>query len=81
MLQVSGNSKLVIDWAIDIAQFSNIVLEPILERILEIKALFEGVSFAHVFREFNHKAYQLSKECHFPGRRSSVCARGQDHIL
>jgi hypothetical protein len=51
-----GDSKLVMDWANDEVQISIIVLEPILERMLEIKALFEEVSFAHVFREFNHKA-------------------------
>lgn len=35
---------------------------PILDRIMEKKLIFEEVSFAHVYREFNHKVDQLSKE-------------------
>jgi hypothetical protein len=31
-------------------------------RIMENKLFFEEVSFAHVYREFNHKVDQLSKE-------------------
>jgi len=54
--KILGDSKLVMDWANDEVQIFIIVLEPILERMLEIKALFEKVYFAHVFREFNHKA-------------------------
>jgi ribonuclease HI len=54
-IQVLGDSKLVMDWANGKAQI-------ILERILEIRALFEEVSFAHIFREFNHKVDHLSKE-------------------
>jgi hypothetical protein len=38
------------------------VLEPIMERILEIRELFEEVSFTHISREFNHKVGHLSNE-------------------
>jgi len=48
-IQVLGDSRLVMDWENGKAQITNMVLGPILERILEIKALFEEVSFAHIF--------------------------------
>lgn len=60
-IQVFGDSKLVINWENEKVHFSNLVLETIREQLLEIKALFEEVSFVHAFREFNHTTDHLSK--------------------
>ena len=38
------------------------VLEPTMERVLEKISHFEQISFAHIYRDFNHKVDQLSKE-------------------
>jgi hypothetical protein len=54
--------EILVDWAIGKSQIQNLVLELIVERIVGLRALFEDISFAHIYRNFNHKAYQLSKE-------------------
>jgi hypothetical protein len=61
-LQVFGDSKLLMDWENGKSNISNLELGPIFNRIMENKIVFEEVSFAHVYREFNHKVDQLSKE-------------------
>ena len=44
------------------SNISNLELGPISNRIMEKQLFFEEASFAHVYREFNHKDDQLSKE-------------------
>jgi hypothetical protein len=50
------------EWEYGKSKISNLELGPILDRIMEKKLIFEEVSFAHVYQEFNHKVDQLSKE-------------------
>ena len=50
------------DWKNGKRNIFNPEMGPILDRIMENKLVFEEVSFAHVYREFNHKDDQLSKE-------------------
>jgi hypothetical protein len=61
-LQVFGDFKLLMEWKNGKSDISNFDLGSIFNRIMEKKLIFEEVSFAHVYREFNHKIDELSKE-------------------
>jgi hypothetical protein len=61
-LQVFGESKLLMDWENGKSNISNLDLGPIFHRIMEKKIFFGDVSFDHVYRDFNPKVDQLSKE-------------------
>jgi hypothetical protein len=50
------------EWTNGKSNISILELGPILDRIMENKLIFEEVSFAHVYGEFNHKVDHLSKE-------------------
>jgi hypothetical protein len=58
---VLGDSKLLIDWANSKCQITNLALRSIIQKILEVKSLFDHLAFSHIYREFNTKAYYLSK--------------------
>jgi hypothetical protein len=59
---VVGDSKLVIDWAKGNSSLEKLLLKLLMEKLREIRNLFEMVSFEHVYRELNEIADQLSKE-------------------
>jgi ribonuclease HI len=61
-IQILGDSKLVLDWANGKSNITNMLLRPIMDRIQVLKGDFDEIYFIHVYREFNHKAYTLSKE-------------------
>jgi ribonuclease HI len=61
-LQVMGDSKLVIDWAKGKISFQNINLANILRDMRLSFQSFDWLSFQHILRELNVKAYELSKE-------------------
>jgi hypothetical protein len=59
---VFSDSKLPMEWENGKSNIYNLKLGPIFNRIMENKLVFEEVSFSHVYRKFNHKVDQLSKE-------------------
>jgi hypothetical protein len=61
-LQVFHDSKLLMEWENGKSDIYNLELGLIFNRIMEKKIVFEEISFAQVYREFNHKVYQLSKK-------------------
>jgi ribonuclease HI len=61
-LQVLGDSKLILDWVNDKNSMENSVLQPLTEKLREVKNQFNSVSFHHMYRELNEFADQLSKE-------------------
>jgi ribonuclease HI len=61
-IQILGDSKRVLDWENGKSNITNLLSRPIMDRIQVLKGDFDGVSFIHVYREFNHKADTLSKE-------------------
>jgi hypothetical protein len=50
------------DWCNNKCTISNISLSPLLDRIVDVRVHFQSLSFEHVYREFNMKAHELSKE-------------------
>jgi hypothetical protein len=52
----------VIDWAKNKCDIDNLLLNPSMNQILEIKISFDNISFYHIFREYNTKIDQLAKE-------------------
>lgn len=61
-IQILGDFKLVLDWTNGKSNITNLLSRPIMDRIQVLKGDFDGVSFIHVYREFNHKADTLSKQ-------------------
>jgi ribonuclease HI len=61
-IQFLGDLKLVIDWTNGVNKIENLILNPIMEKITEVRSRFEDISFQHVFRELNKTADKLSKE-------------------
>ena len=62
LIQVYGDSKIVIDWAMGSTRCNILQLSPILEEIFILKSNFDYISFTHVYRERNSIADGLSKE-------------------
>jgi ribonuclease HI len=60
--QVYGDSKMLMYWANNKYQTGNLTLVPIMNQVMEVKNRFEEISFNHIYREYNTKADQLSKE-------------------
>ena len=57
-----SDSKLVIDWAnLKYVKLENLVFNPILILIKELRSPFEYISLTHVFIELNSHANNLSK--------------------
>jgi hypothetical protein len=56
-------------------------LGPILDRIVEKILIFEEVSFAHVYQEFNNKDGQLSKEALILEEGCLLVHETKDHTL
>jgi ribonuclease HI len=61
-LQVFGDSKIVIDWAMGKASIQNQLLETIMRDIKLNFRAFENMYFLHTMCEYNTKADSLSKE-------------------
>jgi hypothetical protein len=56
-----GDSKLAIEWAKQKIKVQDIRLESLLRDIKLSFRSFEWLSFSHILRELNEKAYSLSK--------------------
>ena len=61
-LHVFGDSSMVINWEKDIASLSILDLEAWCEDIKKLSSSFSSVDYKHVYRDYNEKAYLLSKE-------------------
>ena len=61
-LQVFGDSSVTINWINQTLQCHNILLIPILEEAIQLKSIFNSISFAHIYREQNQEANTASKE-------------------
>ena len=62
LIQVFGDSKLPIEWAMGSHRCNILRLSPILDKIFLLKCHFDYISFTHVYRERNTIADGLSKE-------------------
>jgi ribonuclease HI len=61
-LLLLGDSKIVIEWLNKRGDLQAVALESWKERILETLPLFRDISFAHIYREENIEADNLSKK-------------------
>ena len=61
MLQVFGDSMVVINWINKTQRCRNTSLDTLVEEFNKILANFESISFKHVYRERNMEADKLSK--------------------
>ena len=62
MLQIFGDSKIIINWANGFQRCHFIRLVPLLDEVLLLKQHFDFISFTYVYRERNTIANRLSKE-------------------
>jgi ribonuclease HI len=61
-VQILGDSKIVIEWLNHKGNLQAINIEGWKRRIRVLASTFQGISFQHIFREYNEEAYLLSKE-------------------
>ena len=61
-INIMGDSQLIINWANKISECHTLRLRPIIEEIYRLAALFDYISFSHVYREQNEQADRVSKE-------------------
>ena len=62
MMHIFGDSSVIINWAKGISTLTTLDLEAWCENIKELYALFSSIDYQHVYREYNVRAYILSKE-------------------
>lgn len=60
-LQVRGDSKAIIDWALNKHEIHSVELEHWLSRVKDLFRQFSYLSFQHVYSEYNALADDLSK--------------------
>ena len=61
-IQIFGDSKLTINWAMGSHRCNILHLTPLLNEILLIKSHFDFICFTHVYKEINSTMDKLSKE-------------------
>jgi ribonuclease HI len=61
-LHVQGDSKIIIDWLRGKGRLQVVSLDCWKDRLIELIKLFQKISFAHVYREENKEADNLSKQ-------------------
>lgn len=61
-LQILGDSKFIIDWALDKHQIHVINLDHWMNWDRTLKEQFRSLMFQHIYREFNREADDLSKQ-------------------
>jgi hypothetical protein len=61
-VQVFADSRVTIDWENDMVQLQVVRVHPLLAQIGSLLSSLEWFSFAHIYRELNTLAYELSKE-------------------
>jgi hypothetical protein len=83
ILQVLGDSTLLMDWEIGLCQISNLNIGPIMHIVLELSNIFYFISFKHIYREFNTKVDLLSKDALSlqKGILEAQEFRGEDHFV
>lgn len=62
ILEIFGDSKLVIDWMVHKRAPKNNFLKPFYEEILRLSGSFERITIMHIYKERNEVADSLSKE-------------------
>lgn len=76
-LQVSRDSKILMDWANSKCRIDNILLAPIMNQVLEVKQQFDGISFVHIYRNSTRElTCYLKKLCQC--RRSPYLFRNSE---
>ena len=58
---VAGDLKTIIDWAISNSLLQVSILDSWMENIKRLQAEFLGITFQHVYMEYNEEADRLSK--------------------
>ena len=61
-IQILGDSKVIIDWALDKHQIHVMELDHWMNQIRILKAQFKDLRFQHIYREYNLEADDLSKK-------------------
>lgn len=61
-LQVLGDSKVIIDWALDKHNIHILELDPWLVRVKSLVSQFRELKFLHIYRAYNMEAVDLSKK-------------------
>ena len=62
ILQIFGDSMLVINWMNNVQRCHNLQLLPILEEVTQLKSIFNLIYFRHIYRERNVVVDRCSKE-------------------
>lgn len=61
-IQVFGDSRVILDWALGNSMCNVLCLRPLLEEVKLLSSCFNLITFVHVYRERNQVADGLSKE-------------------
>ena len=62
MLHIYEDSSVIINWEKGISALTTLDLEAWCENIKELSTLFSSIDYQHIYREYNKRAYILSKE-------------------
>ena len=62
MLHIYGDSSVIINWEKGISTLTTLDIEAWCENIKKLSTLFSSIDYQHVYREYNVRAYILSKE-------------------
>jgi ribonuclease HI len=62
VIQVIGDSKIIIDWLKDRGKLQVASLMGWMDRIIKLKKSFREIYYTHVYRELNKEADSLSKK-------------------
>jgi hypothetical protein len=62
VIQVIGDSKIIIEWLKDKDKLQIVSLMGWMDRINKLKNSFKEIHYTHVYRELNMEAYSLSKK-------------------
>ena len=60
-IQTLGDSNMLMDQANGKCQITNLAIEPIMNRVLELKSHFDQTTFTHIYRSSNLKVDSLFK--------------------
>ena len=61
-ISIYGESKVIIDWAVEVHDINILHLLAWLKQTRLMIHRFKSISFAHIFRENNHMAGNISKK-------------------
>ena len=61
-LQVFGDSHLVINWVNGLYRMHNLLLSPLLSKVIKFSGMLDSVIFQHIYRERNYVADGFEKD-------------------